>query len=214
MKLLKFKSYADYVLSQERRNRNKINMVAASKRELDEVVQMVLNNNPNPSYGLCHGVRNGFEVCYLKERTNMEVLGTEISSTASQFENVIQWDFHEIKEEWIGKFDFIYSNSWDHAFDPDKMLDSWIKCLKENGRCYLQWTDTHAENTVSGADCFGLSLGEMKDWISKKYKVEKIKTFYEFSILNPSRWMINLIKRPRPGIRGRKINLVVIMPKV
>ena len=34
---------------------------------------------------------------------NSNIIGTDISTTALNFENSIQWDFHDQKEEWIGK---------------------------------------------------------------------------------------------------------------
>ncbi|MBK6621188.1 MAG: hypothetical protein IPG32_10020 [Saprospirales bacterium] len=52
---------------------------------------------------------------------NCEVIGTEISDSASKFSHTIEWDFHEVKPEWIGRADFIYSNSFDHSYDPENV---------------------------------------------------------------------------------------------
>ncbi|MEJ0015745.1 MAG: hypothetical protein WDN25_04115 [Acetobacteraceae bacterium] len=50
------------------------------------------------------------------------MLGTEISDTATQSSTTIQWDFHEVKPEWLNSVDFIYSVSWDHRYDPVKLF--------------------------------------------------------------------------------------------
>lgn len=213
MKLLTFNSYKEYVDAQTKRNKNKINQIAASTKELEWIDDYLKSKGYKVTEGICHGVRNGFEVKILRDLTRANVVGTEISETANKFENVIQWDFHEIKPEWIGHFDFVYSNSWDHSFAPDTMMKNWMKSLSENGRCFLQWTNTHAESTVSGADCFGLSIDEMIEWLDKNYQVETIHWLYEHSIWNPKRYLINLLRHPRPGIRGRKIAVVVVRNK-
>ena len=66
-------------------------------------------------------------------------MGTEISTTATEYDNTGQWDFHEIKKEWRGAVDFIYTNSLDHAYDPQKAVRTWIQCLNENGLCFIEW---------------------------------------------------------------------------
>ena len=72
----------------------------------------------NPRFGICHGTRRGKEQEWFRKYLQCEVIGTEISDTALQFPDTIQWDFHEVKPEWIGAVDFIYSNSFDHSYDP------------------------------------------------------------------------------------------------
>lgn len=213
MKLISFNSYNDYLAAQTKRNKSKIEKVAVAVKEMNWIGNYLKEINPDLRFGICHGVRNGFEVNYLMKLTGADIIGTEISDTAIQFENVIQWDFHKQKHEWIGKYDFVYSNSWDHSFDPDTMLKNWMESLKDTGRCFLQWTDTHSEASVSGADCFGLSIDELMMWVNKNYKVEQIHWLYEYSVWNLSRYYINLVRKPRPGIRGRRIAVVVIRKK-
>jgi len=93
-----------------------------------------------PFFGICHGVRSGLENNYMKRMLNGEgqVLGTDISPTASVIENCIQWDFHESKAEWKNSVDFIYSNSIDQSNRPIEALLTWINCLKsDTGILYL-----------------------------------------------------------------------------
>ena len=69
------------------------------------------------------------------------MIGTEISDTATQFPKTIQWDFHETKPEWLEATDFIYSNSFDHSYDPEKRLDAWMSCVRTGGLCILEHSD-------------------------------------------------------------------------
>jgi hypothetical protein len=107
------------------------------------VEYLKLNLNRNNQYtGICHGVRNGIEVKLFNNLLNEDnpsykIIGTDISYTATNFENVIQWDFHLIKKDFINKFDFIYSNSLDQSNNPEKALNSWLECLKVDGLLFV-----------------------------------------------------------------------------
>ena len=43
-------------------------------------------------------------------------------------------------------FSFIYSNSLDHSYDPEKALDSWMSCLNEKGLCFIEWNKGDVNN--------------------------------------------------------------------
>ena len=58
-------------------------------------------------YGLAVG--NAIEQEWFRKYLDIDVIGTEISDTASEFPNTIEWDFHETKPEWLNSVDFIYS---------------------------------------------------------------------------------------------------------
>jgi len=108
--------------------------------------------------GICHGTRRGQEQKWFSEKLNADVFGTEISDTACSFPKTLQWDFHEVKEEWLGQFDFIYSNSFDHSYDPQKCLNSWMSCLKSGGLCIIEHSSLHTPKGVTELDPFGVSL--------------------------------------------------------
>ena len=59
-----------------------------------------------------------FKDSFSKLNINVNVLGTEISSTATNYPNTIEWDFHDVKEEWVSNVDIVYSNSIDHSYKP------------------------------------------------------------------------------------------------
>lgn len=111
-------------------------------------------------FGLCHGTRRGAEQAWFRESlgNGTEVIGTEISDTATEFANTVQWDFHDINPEWSGKADFVYSNSWDHAFDPAKAFSAWIDALRPGGLMLLDYTKGQSPEAANPLDPFGISL--------------------------------------------------------
>jgi SAM-dependent methyltransferase len=94
--------------------------------------------------GLCHGARNGWEVEFLRERLHCPVIGTDISETADGVPNLVCHDFHEVRDDWLGQFSFIYTNSLDHSYDPEKALRAWTDQLTPDGRIYIEWTMRHS----------------------------------------------------------------------
>jgi hypothetical protein len=107
--------------------------------------------------GVCHGTRRGNEQMWF--RTHLEgvadVFGTEISDTATQFPHTIQWDFHEQNPEWVGAFDLVYSNSWDHAYDPAAAFRCWCETLAPGGLMLLDHSKGHLPDMVDALDPFG-----------------------------------------------------------
>jgi hypothetical protein len=148
--------YEEYRRLQEFHNRRKLTDVWADENTLRVVADYVVAKMGTPLRGLCHGTRNGFEQRILAEMLNASVLGTDISPTATGFPNTVQWDFHDVKAEWIGHFDFIYSNSLDQAFDPRKALDTWINQVNsKSGLVFIEHTMSHSASEASEMDPFG-----------------------------------------------------------
>lgn len=144
--------------------------IAGNERKLERV--FVLEQNitflaerlrPSaPKFGICHGTRRGAEQQWFRnDLPGCDVIGTEISPTASQFPNTIQWDFHDVKPEWLNSADFIYSNSLDHSYDPDKCLNAWMSCIRPGGVCILEHTRMHDASCASDLDPFGAELSLM-----------------------------------------------------
>ena len=107
-------------------------------------------------FGLCHGVRRGKEQAWFRKKLRAaNVIGTDISDTATQFENTVQWDFHDDNPEWQDRADFVYSNSWDHAYDPGKAFRAWTRCLKPGGWLLIDHTKGHMPKSSNVLDPFG-----------------------------------------------------------
>ncbi|MEO0487028.1 MAG: hypothetical protein AAF092_14080 [Pseudomonadota bacterium] len=112
-----------------------------------------------PFHGVCHGTRRGNEQAWFEAHLppSSDVFGTEISDTAAEFPKTIQWDFHDTKDEWADRFDFIYSNSWDHTYDPKKLFHAWCACLAPGGMMLLDHGWNYQTGRVDALDAFGIS---------------------------------------------------------
>ena len=174
MKLHKYKNYEDYQRIQETGNIQKLGCQWAQENEINSLANYVKKELPNAKFGICHGTRRGNEQRWFREVLNIDVIGTEISKTATEFPHTIQWDFHKVKPEWLNSTDFIYSNSFDHSFDPPKCLDAWMSCIKKcDGFCIIEWTISHTEEESSELDPFGASLEELEELIKTKYIIKE-----------------------------------------
>lgn len=150
--------YSRYQLVQKEGNRLKRDQVWVLEENIKFLAEYIAKSVPDPKFGLCHGTRQGKEQQWFSEALGCQVLGTEISESASDFPNTIQWDFHEVKPEWLGKVDFIYSNSFDHSYDPELCLGRWMSCLRKGGLCILEHTSGHEPRAANELDPFGAQL--------------------------------------------------------
>ena len=105
---------------------------------------------------------------------NVTVIGTEIAGEAeNRFPNTIEWDFHEVKDEWINSVDFIFSNSLDHSYDPERALDTWMSCLNEKGLCFIEW-NKDSDGKSRPMDPYAASFDEYKELIQEKYELVEV----------------------------------------
>ena len=116
--------------------------------------------------GICHGTRTGSEQRWFNEHLykGSYVFGTDIGSDLEEYEDTIYFDMNEDNLDWKNKFNFIYSNSWDHSFNPVPMLANWYSHLKQGGIMILNHTATHSsENyeSVSETDPVAISSDEL-----------------------------------------------------
>lgn len=142
---------------QEIGNKHKLNVIFAVEANIAHMARYVEARVGTVAFALCHGTRSGAEQRWFKKhlKGSPRVLGTEISETASQFPDTIQWDFHEQNSEWIGKADIIYSNSWDHSIDPERMFRNWMECLTEKGVILIEHSIHHEGRNADPLDPFG-----------------------------------------------------------
>jgi len=172
MKLHKFRNYKQYVKIQSKKNVRRIDATWAVLEEMTAVAAYVKEHIQGASFGICHGAKRGWEVEQLRRELGIEVIGTDISDSAAQFAHMVQHDFHEAKEEWLGKTSFIYSNCLDHSYDPELALECWMSCLAPNGRCFIEWSEWHGEEHSTADDPFGASLEEYRELITRRYEIE------------------------------------------
>ena len=108
--------------------------------------------------GICHGTRTGSEQKMLQDELpeGSYIFGTEIEPSAKKIPNTLIWDFHEIKKDWVNKFDIIYSNSHDQANDPEKAIKNWVKSLKKGGLLFLEHSRGHGRLRANLTDPWGV----------------------------------------------------------
>ena len=178
MEIYKYKDYEEYKKKQIEANVRKLDRTWVDPASLKNVMKYIQDNcNVTPKTILCHGTRRGLEqeyiLDYFKDIKDLEVIGTEISHTATQFPNTIEWDCHDVKDEWVGNVDIIYSNSFDHSIKPKECLDTWMSCLKENGICVIEYS-THTDHKMCETDPFAATLHEYRDLIQEKYEIVEV----------------------------------------
>ncbi|MCB2135131.1 MAG: methyltransferase domain-containing protein [Rhodobacteraceae bacterium] len=151
-----YADYETYRRVQEEGNKAKLNAQFVKKSHIFFLADWLAGSGRTVDFGLCHGVRRGKEQGWFRRRLRgAEIIGTDISETATEFPNTVQWDFHDDNPDWAGRADFVYSNSWDHAFDPTKAFRAWVKCLKPGGVLLLDHTAGHMPRASNALDPFG-----------------------------------------------------------
>lgn len=159
MKIYQYESYEEYVKAQTDANKRKINKVWVQ----EDVLKLLKKYKKKANIILCHGTRNAAEQKILKDLypDAKTILGTEISETANQFPDTIQHDFHNELPEYTGKCDIIYSNSFDHSFDPELCLRVWRDQLNARGKMFLEIM-IGAENKSKLSDPLEIKEHELK----------------------------------------------------
>jgi hypothetical protein len=145
--------YERYRRVQTEGNKQKIGQQWALEENISFLSDYINRHLGKVEFGICHGTRQGMEQAWFKKYLGCRVIGTEISDTADQFPDTIQWDFHEVKPEWVGACDFIYSNSFDHSYDPEKCIQAWMSCVKKGGFCILEQSEV--DEFATELDPFG-----------------------------------------------------------
>jgi len=170
--------YEHYRKIQEDGNKRKINNVWADQPTINFIADHLKSAGRPLQRGLCHGVRRGNEQKWFSERLGIDVIGTDISETAKDFPNTVQWDFHEHNPDWVGAFDFVYTNSHDHAYDPRKAIGEWVGQISAHGSVFLEHTMAHSETGANELDPFGVDPRFLPfliaRWSEGKYAVTQV----------------------------------------
>lgn len=181
VKIHKYKDYNEYKETQIYYNKKKIDKVWADEKTLEKISNFLKENtSSNLIKGICHGSRNGFEQNFFnKKKDGFEVIGTDISETAKDYKNSIVHDFHNEKKEWLENFDFVYSNSLDQSFDPQKALNTWLKQIKQGGYVIIEHSDQHGVVSSGKMDPFGVEANFfpylLSEWFGHSISIQIIK---------------------------------------
>ena len=168
MKVYEYRDYEHYMEQQTLANTNKIHNIWISREAHSHFCKHYRKFRKDPASILCHGSRNGAEVRWFgNEFPNAEVLGTDISYTATDFPNQVQWDMQKENPEWIAKWDLIYTNSLDHVTDFIGTLEVICNQLSDDGLFILDytiWDDVTIKPSIS--DPLDVSLDEIKNGLA------------------------------------------------
>ncbi|WP_417680648.1 hypothetical protein [Roseibium sp.] len=180
--LHEYESYEQYRDIQTYYNKQKLSNVWADEETLGVIAEELKKlYGRSDLKGLCHGSRNGFEQAFFRDTYSFDCIGTDISDTATQFENSVQWDFHDENPDWLGQFDFVYSNSLDQGWNPRKALTSWLGQVHTGGYVVLEHTEAHGPKGASGMDPFGVRPTVMPyvlcDWFGFSISIKVVKTY-------------------------------------
>jgi hypothetical protein len=146
--------YEAYRTAQNIGNRVKLQHVYTKPDVIDAIARHARDNAAAVTGILCHGTRNGAEIAWFAERfPKAAALGTDIADSATMFQNTIQWDFHDMRDDWRGRWSIVYSNSWDHAMEPRRAFRAWSDSLAAGGILYLEHGPGHQK--VDRLDMFG-----------------------------------------------------------
>lgn len=126
--------------------------------------------HPHPvQNGLCHGVRRGKELDLFRNVFPASTwIGTELVAELCNGEDVFHFDFHDLKPDWLGKFDVVYSNSLDHSHTPSLAVERWLEQVsRPHGTLYIEWSRWHNSCCKDNeADCFAASKEEYLELLS------------------------------------------------
>ena len=138
MRTWKYKNYKEYLKHQNATTLKKNNWIYAQKHTLKKIADYKGFAVKNI---LCHGTRAAGEQKYFAELyPNAYIIGSEICETAENFPMTKRWDFNKPLKEWIGKFDVIYTNSFDHTITPMETLEVWKNQLNLGGTLFLEYS--------------------------------------------------------------------------
>lgn len=169
--LYDYPDYETYRKVQILGNKSKIKWQAVSESHVARLSDW-LNATLGPvSFGLCHGTRRGAEQAWFRSHLagNPQVLGTEISDTATQFPDTVQWDFHDTNPDWETRADFVYSNSWDHAFAPRRAFEAWFDTLRTGGVMLLDHSRDQVPEAANELDPFGISFDGLSELMNELF---------------------------------------------
>ena len=162
-----YKSYQEYVDIQTETNKEKLQVVWVMQEEVIQLSNYIVDKYSDEiHYVMCHGARNGTEVKYFTESLpdNWIVEGNDISDTANAY-GLHQWDMQYCYEGSKQKFTIQYTNSFDHVYDPQKTINSFMKQCATGGSVFIQWTE-NLNNEPLPSDPLSINLEELVDMCS------------------------------------------------
>jgi len=186
--LFRYPDYDTYREIQKEGNRRKINWQFVPQSHINLCAEFIEDMVGPVTFGICHGTRSGAEQAWFAQALSgdPDVIGTEISDNATDFPKTVRWDFHDANPDWEGLADFVYSNSWDHAFEPLRAFSSWLQSLRSGGVMLLDHTAGHVARKANQLDSFGIKRGRLQRLLRTEFKSVAVPMeALDFSERNP-----------------------------
>lgn len=186
MELLKFKDkshYENVQLATVRMRKKRASFRLGEIRLSCEWLKSHSITDSNGVKGLCHGVRSGLESdVFLRYFPLATIIGTDLFPMEGAYYKsltpVVKWNFSEVNPDWIGKMDFVYSNSLDHSDCPETTIRIWLEQIKPTGFLLLRW-GLHGFEKARRGDCFTASYQELADIINRIGRVVNVIKLYK-----------------------------------
>lgn len=153
MEQYEYHSYNEYIRIQKRGYKKKRKRTWAQEGNIGFLSELLTG----ATNGLCHGVRTGAEVLWFRKYLKAFVIGTEIGAEKKGL--IVQWDFNKIRPSWVGRFDFVYSNSFDHSYNPAATMQVWVEQLRPGGSLVIEHSRKHEQ--ITNLDPFGAKPDEI-----------------------------------------------------
>ena len=178
MKLYKFETHDEYLEAQRIVTLRKHEKPTTRFSSENGIMQAIINHHLTPiKFGLCHGVRHGEELDFFtKMEPDAKWIGTEIVEELCDGKRIIQADFADVLDGWLGHFDVIYTNALDHARFPEEAVSAWLSELSPTGKLYVEWHKYHNRigKRWNKADCYAASAEEYEELFCKCGTVETV----------------------------------------
>lgn len=176
--------YNDYIEKQIERSNLKWASSTFYKygyRNFKTMINEILDVIEAPKNICCLGIRykNEYEAFQeFGELKNSIVYGIDINPRVVEIgENCYCYDFTHLPEEWENKFDLVYSNSLDHAYNIKETLDEWHRI--SNKYLFL----TLANHKVTEVDLHSFTEKDVDKLIGDKFRLIKKWNMGNVSIL-------------------------------
>lgn len=148
-----YKDYKEYLKQQIVRAESKWGRKGKDEQDfIKNLIETIKRSRVNPNSICCMGCRSGTEVFIFKEMfPDAEVYGVDITENIHTIKTHLDvhieiQDFNNLPAEWEDKFDLVFSNSIDHAYDPVKTFKEWTRVTKPGGHLLLEFSTTPENN--------------------------------------------------------------------
>ena len=173
-----YNRYKEIQVSRSNEKWSSKTFIVHGKNNLDQQMIFFRDNYEKPESIICLGIRNGNEYEFFKDckyTRPCEVYGVDINiNVKSVGQNCYCYDFSKLPKDWGNKFDLVYSNSIDHAYDLDETINEWHRICKKY--CLI----TFSKQTRGGADRFSFDIDKIEKLTDKYFDILKVWEYKKY----------------------------------